>query len=290
MATNLPTRKCSWRINAWLVLAALALGTLSRLWAAEPVSRRQTEKPAPNSALIGSAVRISEGAVVFADLDVLKEAQTALAKGENIAESRVPEWIKRSRVFVVGINSAGIVTSVYGPRGGWVEVEANINGKADRVWAAIKDISLVAPELQTRQADQESGDDLRHAETTAQTLMKKIFNERLDRVEVYANVDGGFNVLVFFNAADGWSIGSMRRSIERDMRDAYRSLYTSNVTVTDATMFAHAKTSDKFGKESSGLVYKTHLSKETAKQVIWEKADSLDFTEIWETGVKRGGL
>lgn len=120
--------------------------------------------------------------------------------------------------------------------------------------------------------------------------MKKIWGERLDRVEVYAHVDGGFNVLVFFNAREGWSIKSTRRGIEAEMRDAYRALYGSGVNVATAGLFANAKISDEFGRESNGLVYKTIMDRETANKIVWEKAHSLDFTQLWRTDVLRGGL
>ena len=251
------------------------------------------EKSAQKSELVGQVVRINDGAMAFRDLKVLSEAQKALAKGEDIAVSKVPDWIKQSRIFVVGINSVGMVTSTGGPKGKWVHVESRIKDEEISFWVAAKDITQIQSESRRERTDNAAFEDQRalsEIKATAEMLVRKIFNDRLDRVEVYAHIDGGVNVLVFFNAAEGWSIDSTRRRIEADMRDSYRALYGANLGVTDATMFAHAKTTDKFGKESTGLVYKTSLSKRTADQVVWEKADSLDFTEIWTTGAKRGGL
>lgn len=296
MSAIWPTKKRPRQVAARFILAALAFATsvpLQHLWAIEPTSVRQRhERSAQKSELLGKTVRIAEGAIAYADLDVLREATDAVAKGKDIT-GKLQEWIKESRVFTVGIDSRGIVISTAGPKKRWVHVESHMNGKEVRLWMSVRDITEIPPESQSeaaKGAGPEKGSDLPQVKATAENLMRKIFSERLDRVEVYPHIDGGFNVLVFFNAAEGWSTNSTRRRIESDMRDAYRALYTSGVGVTDATMFAHAKMSDKFGRESNGLVYKTSMSKKTAEQVVWEKADSLDFTEIWETKAKRGGL
>jgi hypothetical protein len=267
-----------------LILAALTLANLAHLRAAEPTRAAEPmQKSAQKSELVGQVVRIADGAMAYRDLEVVTEAQKALAKGKDIAASKLSGWIKQSRVFLIGINSVGIVTATGGPKGKMVQLESRIKDEEISFWVAAKDITQIQSETERERTNAATFEDQRELsaiKATAENLVRKIFNERLDRVEVYAHIDGGVNVLVFFNAAEGWSIDSTRRRIEADMRDSYSALYGSNLGVTDATMFAHAKTTDKFGKESTGLVYKTSMSKKIADQVVWEKADTLDFTQI----------
>ncbi|MDQ3314334.1 MAG: hypothetical protein M3505_06860, partial [Verrucomicrobiota bacterium] len=198
-------------------------------------------------------------------MDALWEAIEAMVEaGREVRADQAKPWSGERRVFTVGQDSTGIVRSTAGPKRAFVQVESNNNDKEVRFWVAMSSVTELPPASQDDVADStginnDNEGALARAQAEAENLMRKAFGKRLNRVEVYSHVDGGFNVLVFFDATEGWSVNSTRRGIEADMRDAYRQLYSSGVAAAGITLFAHATLSDKFGRESRGLVYKTSM-------------------------------
>jgi hypothetical protein len=109
---------------------------------------------------------------------------------------------------------------------------------------------------------------------------------RLRKVDIVARNDGKYGVFVEFNANDNLTKGMMKRGIELEMIEAYKDIYTSNVHVYSASMSAYFPGTDKFGRSSEALVYKTILEGNVGRQINW-KGDYqiLDFHKLWKVAM-----
>ena len=94
--------------------------------------------------------------------------------------------------------------------------------------------------------------------------------ERLRKVEVVPQVDGGYGVFVVFNADDNLTTDLQKGGIELIMCDVYTALYSSSKhDVRQASVTAYSSLVDKYGQTSDGVVYKSMLDRSTADRVNW---------------------
>lgn len=92
----------------------------------------------------------------------------------------------------------------------------------------------------------------------------------LRKVDVLEHKDGGWAVIVDYNAADNLSTKYIRQGIEMKMSDIYKALYTSGKNVTMVSVAAFLPSTDKYGNQNEAIVYESALDKEVANKVNWD--------------------
>jgi hypothetical protein len=93
--------------------------------------------------------------------------------------------------------------------------------------------------------------------------------QRLRKVDIVAQANGGWGVFTDFNADDNLTANMRKGALESQMAEVYIALYTSDKDVRTATVAAYFPLVDQYGNESEGVVLKTSLSKAEAAKVNW---------------------
>lgn len=98
--------------------------------------------------------------------------------------------------------------------------------------------------------------------------------------------EGGFAVVVEFNANDNMTDNLRRSGIDKTMAEVYQALYSDGLQVTEAVVHGYFPLIDRFGNESVDKVASTALDAETAAQVNWQADESTLHLQIlpgvWE--------
>ena len=109
------------------------------------------------------------------------------------------------------------------------------------------------------------------------------------KIDVIEQVDGGWGVFVEFNADDNLTTNLRKGSIESKMAEIYIALYTNSYNIRSASASAYFPLTDKYGNESSDVVYKSILNKTEADKVNWNANDaSLKVSilpSVWTTSI-----
>lgn len=112
--------------------------------------------------------------------------------------------------------------------------------------------------------------------------------DKIRDIQITSQYDGGWGVLVNFNANDNLSENLIEKGIWEDMTSIYKALYTQNDDVERATLFAYFDTTDKYGNSSESLVLKTSLYKPEAEKVNWDADRATLYQDIlpgvWTVG------
>lgn len=109
-------------------------------------------------------------------------------------------------------------------------------------------------------------------------LMRRQFRNRFRSVEVNSE---SYTVAVSFNNSLRFSTEATKKYIEGDMKDAYRTLFTSGLKIREVGMVAYGESIDKYGKESRISVYQTALTDEVAHQIDWDNYRQARWDELW---------
>lgn len=92
----------------------------------------------------------------------------------------------------------------------------------------------------------------------------------IDRIDVTAQMDGGWRIYVGFNADDYWTNKDIRVMIERRMSDVYTALYKSDFDIRSVHIAASFPFTDQYGNPGTDIIYKTSLDKEVADKINWD--------------------
>lgn len=159
-----------------------------------------------------------------------------------------------------------------------------------------------------REAQQKQKDDQQAAEKQKQTdkeaaaaanptpedqmkkLMQDKFGDNLKDVEVDKLDSGGYGIVVNFKAKGSFTNHMEKDSIEIDMKEAYKDLYTSNLGISKANMNAYGTAQDNFGKESEVPIYETSMTSDIGKKINWDNYLTLDFSQLWDVGIVNPSL
>lgn len=99
--------------------------------------------------------------------------------------------------------------------------------------------------------------------------------DKIKDVSVTKQVDGGYGVLVSFNADSSGTEDSMKQSIWIDMTKIYTALYKNNTSdVRSVALVAYTSIQDKYGKQNDDAVMKTYLDQPEAQKVNWDQPQS----------------
>lgn len=99
--------------------------------------------------------------------------------------------------------------------------------------------------------------------------------DKIKDVSVTKQVDGGYGVLVSFNADSSGTEDSMKKSIWIDMTKIYTASYKNNTSdVRSVALVAYTSMQDKYGKQSDDAVMKTYLDQPEAQKVNWDQPQS----------------
>lgn len=116
-------------------------------------------------------------------------------------------------------------------------------------------------------------------------------NDKIREVTVIKQVNGGYGVMVHFNASDNLSEDFIKKSIWGDMAKIYTALYKEPMDIATASLFAHFPMKDKYGNSSDEVVMKTSLDKGEATKVNWNQDQatlSLQILpQVWTTDINR---
>jgi hypothetical protein len=112
---------------------------------------------------------------------------------------------------------------------------------------------------------------------------------KLIKVNVVNQIDGGLGAFIEFNADDNLTTNLRKMGIESDMSEIYQILYDGDLNVTAASISAYFPLADKYGNETSEVVYKSILDKTEADKINWS-ADSATLKleivpSIWTTSI-----
>lgn len=115
-----------------------------------------------------------------------------------------------------------------------------------------------------------------------QALIEEELGDRLRDVSILTGPQGGYALVVEFNASDAFTSGMIRRAIERDMQETYQALYTSGESMDNVGLAAYFPMSDQFGNESMEPVYRTNLDAATADSVNWDNGARIQWNAVWD--------
>ncbi len=105
--------------------------------------------------------------------------------------------------------------------------------------------------------------------------------DKIRSIRVTPQVDGGYGVMVEFNADEGYSSGSTRKDIIYTSSQMFKTIYKeTGKEIMQAGIFAYYPLTDKYGNSSDVLVYKCILYKETADKVNWDQEEGVLFGQI----------
>lgn len=93
--------------------------------------------------------------------------------------------------------------------------------------------------------------------------------------------DGRWLVSAKFSGTDSFTKSMIRSGMERDMLEAYESIFTSGVPIHFARMTATFTMIDGLGNESVTDVYATQINFDVGEQVNWENVVLLDPARLW---------
>jgi hypothetical protein len=118
-----------------------------------------------------------------------------------------------------------------------------------------------------------------------ESALRSEFDWQLRDVKVQGSPSVGFTVDADFDARCGnCSDAQFVRTIEKDMRNGYRALYTSDPApgISEASLTAyHEMVSKSDGSTSDYIIFSTTLLGTEARDLHWENASYIDFGNIW---------
>ena len=106
---------------------------------AEQLARRQESMK-----LLGKRVTIKPKAIGYVDSDALWEHIEAVKTKQPVPDEKLADRLKRQQIISIGENSYGVVSSVDGPGGIYMQIESELNGKPIRYWVIDRALSVVA--------------------------------------------------------------------------------------------------------------------------------------------------
>lgn len=123
-------------------------------------------------------------------------------------------------------------------------------------------------------------------EQKIKAALKSEFGWQLRDVEVQGSPSVGFTVAADFDArCSDCSDAQFVRTVENDMRDGYKAVYTSDPApgISEASLTAyHQMVSESDGSTSDEIIFSTILPGTEARDLYWENARYIDFGNIWE--------
>lgn len=116
-------------------------------------------------------------------------------------------------------------------------------------------------------------------------LARQKFGDRLRDVKFTPSWNDRVHIEINFNAKDNLTNDFIRLGIISDMRSILNELFTHDLSAKPSivVLAAWLPTTNKYGKDGEAEVYRVSLDESEAAKVSWEKAQSLDFTKIWNT-------
>lgn len=114
-----------------------------------------------------------------------------------------------------------------------------------------------------------------------QFIAEKEFNSGLVKCEANKITSGAqiglYNVDVTYG-----NIFMEKQLADDELKKAFESFFTSGLPIWEVWLRKQGKLVDKFGKESTDLVYKVSLTHETAAKINWSNKTLLNFDRLWE--------
>ncbi|OQB05866.1 MAG: hypothetical protein BWY19_00750 [bacterium ADurb.Bin212] len=105
--------------------------------------------------------------------------------------------------------------------------------------------------------------------------------DKIRSIRVTSQVDGGYGVIVEFNADELLSQSSTRKDIIYTSSQMLKTIYKeTGKEIKQAAIFAYYPMTDKYGNNSDEVVYKCTFDKETADKVNWGQDENQLF---WQT-------
>ena len=98
----------------------------------------------------------------------------------------------------------------------------------------------------------------------------------VDVKENFGKMDGSKIVIVHYKAMNAYSEEQQRRALMIQASSIMCSLYSSELPISEVTLFSEADLIDKYGKSKSENVMKCSLSSDTAKKINWEYAKNMN--------------
>lgn len=113
--------------------------------------------------------------------------------------------------------------------------------------------------------------------------LKALFGDKLGRLILRERPEtpGAFAIEIEFEGRQAWDAPAARRDIERGMADAYEIAF-GEPSIDEASCSVCLPLTDKFGKVTTDVVYKTSMNREVASRVNWQSKRLLRWPELWK--------
>lgn len=195
---------------------------------------------------------------------------------------KIKKWVDMNKTekivySVIVFSIFSMVVSVVSPKKSEedkVEVEADVSGTQP------KSDNTPTPTLQpTKELTKEEIID---------NKVREILGEKYVKTEIIKDNDGTYFIGVDYILSDNLSNNLIKTGYYRTAAPIYEALYTGEYNINSVAINGVGPIRDKYGNESTGVVYNTHLKVADGSKVNWKLDDvqiQLIITDLATVGV-----